>query len=186
MIIHFYFQCTQMTMNNISTNISLCIPFFSTCLLLRFLVWSFFPFPFLPVLEFYSELYLLFFFSTLISSLLLLLLILYLILLLLSSLFHRWCFDGFVLFLLELFVWPIYPCRYLQYCDIASTSYNVLFTLLAIPLSGLLVQYKVLSLVDWVPFLRLYYEFFLDVVFLFLTIISGLPSHTGGLALNMF
>ena len=66
-------------------------PLFSTCLLLLLLVWSYFPFSFLPLIEFYSELYLLLFFSTLISSLLLLLLILYLILLLLSSLSHRKC-----------------------------------------------------------------------------------------------
>ena len=53
---------------------------------------------FLCFLEFHSELYLLFFFSTMIPSVLLLLQVLYLILPLLSSLSHRRCFGGFVLF----------------------------------------------------------------------------------------
>ena len=137
----------------------LCIPFLATCLLLLFLFivliyWSYFSVTSLPFLEFYSKLYLSFFFSTLISSLLLLLLILYLILLLLSSLSHRRCFGSFVHFVLILFVWSIYPCRYLWNCDIASMRYNLFFALLAL-LYQLLVQYTLLLLVNWIYFLRL-------------------------------
>ena len=68
------------------------------------------------------------------------------------------------IFVLVLFVWPIYPCCciYLWYCGGASTSYNLFFALLAILLAQLLVQYnKGLLLVDWISFLRLYLKFFL-------------------------
>ena len=151
----------------------LCIPFFPTSLLLQVLAWSHFLFYILLFLEFYSELYILLFSSTLISSLLLLLLILYLILLLLSSYSHRRCFGDFTLFVLVLFVWPIYPCYYLWYCSMASMSYSLSSALLAILLSQLLVQYKLLLLVEWISFLRLYLEFSLNVECLLLTIFPG-------------
>ena len=62
------------------------------------------------------------------------------------SLSHRRCFSGFALFVLVIFVSPIYPCCYLWYCGIASMSYNLSFALLDTLLSQLLVQYKVLLL----------------------------------------
>ena len=43
----------------------------------------------------------------------------------------------------------------------------------AILLSQLLVQYKVLLLIDWISFLRFYLPFFLDVEFLLLSFFSG-------------
>ena len=97
----------------------------------------------------------------------------------LSSISQSRCFGGFALFVLVLFVWSIYPCCYV-YCDIASMSYNLFFALLVTLLSQLLVQHRVLLLVDWISFLRVYLEFLL------LTTFSRLPSHTGELALKIF
>ena len=53
-------------------------------------------------------------------------------------------------------------------------------------LSQLLVHYKVLLLVEWMSFLRLYLELFIDFEFLLLAFFSRLSSYTGELALNMF
>ena len=121
----------------------LCIPFFPTCLLLLFLGWIYFPIPFLLFLN----LILSFIFDCSFPLRFLhyyCCLILYLILLLLSSLSHRRCFGGFALFILALFVWSIYPCCLLWYCDISSMSYNLVFALLSRFQSQLLVQHKAL------------------------------------------